>query len=138
MTFSKLTPKPSPEEILSARLDVLIYDMMLEFGIPANLKGYRYLSDAIRITYYEPQLASRIMEGLYTRIAEENNTSVQCVERSLRTALGRVDALRDKSILMKYFGTDKCPPTKKFICSVADRLRRINLKEYKDGRTPPI
>ena len=127
MTFSKPTPKISPEEALSARLDVMIYDLMLEFGIPANLKGYRYLSDAIKITYYEPQLASRIMDGLYTRIANENNTTVQCVERSLRTALKRVEGLRDKSILLKYFGTDKCPPTKKFICCTADRLRRINI-----------
>ena len=138
MTFSKTTPKPSLEEILSARLDVLIYDMMLEFGIPANLKGYRYLSDAIKITYYEPQLASRIMDGLYVRIANENNTTVQCVERSLRTALRRVDSLRDKSILLKYFDTEKCPPAKKFICTVADRLRHINLIEYKNGRTPHI
>ncbi|MBQ8248746.1 MAG: sporulation initiation factor Spo0A C-terminal domain-containing protein [Clostridia bacterium] len=138
MTISKGIPKPSKEELLAAALDVLIYEMMLEFGIPANLKGYRYLSDAIRITYYEPQLASRIMEGLYTRIAEENGTTVQCVERSLRTALRRVKRLRDKTVLMKYFDSEVCPSTKKFINSIADRLRRIDIIEYKNSRIPPV
>ena len=97
---------------------------MLEFGIPANLKGYRYLSDAIKLTYCKPELASRIMEGLYSKIAEDNDTTVQCVERSLRTALKRVDALRDKSVIVKNFGTEKCPSPKKFICCIADKLRR--------------
>ncbi len=127
MIYSKNTPKPSSRELLSAKLDNLIYALMLEFGIPANLKGYRYLSDAIRLAYYEPDLASRIMDGLYSRVAQENNTTVQCVERSLRTALKRVDGLRDKSIIVKYFGSDKCPSSKKFICIVADRLRRTNI-----------
>lgn len=129
MTISKAIPKPSEEERLTAVLDVLIYEMMLELGIPANLKGYRYLSDAIRITYFEPQLASRIMNGLYSRIANENGTTVQCVERSLRTALHRVKRLRDKTVLMKYFDSDKCPPPKKFINSIVDSLRRTNITE---------
>ncbi len=138
MTISNGIPKPSKEELLAAALDVLIYEMMLEFGIPANLRGYRYLSDAIRITYYEPQLASRIMVGLYARIADENGTTVQCVERSLRTALRRVKRLRDKTVLMKYFDSDVCPSTKKFINTIADRLRHIDIIEYKNSRIPPV
>ena len=138
MTIGKEIPKPSEEAKLAAALDVMIYNMMLEFGIPANLNGYRYLSDAIRITYYEPELASRIMEGLYSRIAEQNGTTVQCVERSLRTALRRVKRLRDKTVLIKYFDSDECPSTKKFIIGIADSLRRTNISEQKGTRIPPV
>ncbi len=117
-------------------LDMLIYNMMLEFGIPANLKGYRYLTDAVRIAYYEPQIASRLVDGLYERIAQEHDTTVPCVERTIRTALSRVDRLRDKTVLIKYFDSEQCPSPKKFINSVADRLRRIDLTEYNERQSP--
>ncbi len=105
-------------------IDNYIFDIMLELGIPLNLKGFTYLCDAVRITYYEPMAGARIVDRLYTAVAKENETTVQCVEHAIRTALKRVDNLRDKVTLKKYFSTAECPPPKRFINSLADYVRR--------------
>ena len=136
MTFSKNVPKTSPAKMSAEALDMFIYNMMLEIGIPANLKGYRYLTDAVRIAYYDPQTASRIVDGLYERIAKDHDTTAQCVERTIRTALSRVDRLRDKAVLIKYFDSEQCPSPKKFINSVADRLRRMDLTDDDKIQSP--
>ena len=97
---------------------------MLELGIPLNLKGFSYLCDAICITCYDPMAGAKIVDGLYTLVAKENDTTVQCVEHAIRTALKRVDNLRDRSALKKYFSMADCPPPKRFINTLADYVRR--------------
>ncbi len=124
MIINVNTPQTNVKEGERELIENQIFDIMLELGIPLNLKGFTYLCDAVRITYYEPLAGARIVDRLYTEVAKENQTTVQCVEHAIRTALRRVDNLRDKITLKKYFATAECPPPKRFINSLADYVRR--------------
>lgn len=123
--------KGLPPQVVESR----IFNMMLDLGIPANLKGFTYLSDAIRIAYYDPMLGAKVVEGIYKTIASEKSTTVQCVEHSIRTALKRVDSIRKQQVLLEFFGTQECPTPKKFIHDLADRLR-ISEKADTANRSP--
>ena len=124
MIINVNTPHSEKKEGNRKIIENCIFDIILELGIPLNLKGFSYLCDAIRITYYEPMEGARIVDKLYKSVAEENETTVQCVEHAIRTALKRVEGLRVKSELKKYFGTEECPPPKRFINTLADWVRR--------------
>ena len=63
--------------------------ILLGLGIPAHVKGYRFLQEAIRETMVEPGLMESMIHGLYPRIANKYHTTVDCVERSIRSAIGR-------------------------------------------------
>lgn len=124
MIINVNTPQNSTKGEEREQIEDIIFDILLELGIPLNLKGFVYLRDSIRITYYDPMAGARIVERLYTAVAQENATTAQCVEHAIRTALKRVDNLRDKSTLRRYFATPECPPPKRFINSLADYVRR--------------
>lgn len=134
MTINANRPNNSTKGLTREKLEEYIFGVMIELGVPANLKGFKYIGDAIRITYYEPMMGARIVDGLYRRIADEHATTVQCVEHAIRTALKRVDYLRDRSALKKYFNTVECPPPKRFINTLADQIRR-NYNDDNANRT---
>lgn len=123
MTIFASKPDIDKKGLTPQVVESRIFNMMLELGIPANLKGFAYLSVAIRMAYYDPLLGAKLVEGLYKAIASETSTTVQCVEHSIRTALKRVDSVRKQQILLEFFGTQTCPTPKKFINDLADRLR---------------
>jgi len=103
--------------------------MMLDIGISANLKGFKYLTAAVKTVYFDPQAAKSIVTKLYGSIAVENTTTYVSVERALRTARQRVIASNNWAAFRKYFGTDECPTVKKMIVLLAERLRE---KEHSD------
>lgn len=135
MTIFATKPDTDKKGLTPQVVESRIFNMMIELGIPTNLKGFTYLSDAIRIAYYDPMLGAKIVDGIYKTIASEKSTTVQCVEHSVRTALKRVDNIRKQQILLEFFGTQKCPTPKKFINDLADRLR-ISEKADTANRTP--
>ncbi len=124
MIINVNTPHTNTKGDEREQIENQIFDIMLELGVPLNLKGFAYLCDSVRITYYEPMSGARIVDRLYTQVAKENGTTVQCVEHAIRTALKRVESIRDKSVLKKYFATAECPSPKRFINSLADWVRR--------------
>lgn len=104
-----------------------IANLFLTVGIPAHIKGYQYLREAVRMVMEHPELMGRITKELYPGIARRFGTTASKVERAIRHAIevawnrGRIDALNEA------FGRNVCsledkPTNGEFIALVADRL----------------
>ena len=102
-----------------------------EIGVPAHIKGYMYLREAICMVVNDIELLSAVTKELYPNIAKKFNTTASRVERAIRHAIevawsrGQVDTIN------KLFGytihNDKGKPTNsEFIAMVADKLRLQN------------
>jgi two-component system, response regulator, stage 0 sporulation protein A len=99
-----------------------------EIGVPAHIKGYLYLREAISMVYNEVELLGAITKSLYPRIAKKYNTTPSRVERAIRHAIevawsrGNMDSIRE---LFGYtINVTKAKPTNsEFIAMVADKLR---------------
>jgi two-component system response regulator (stage 0 sporulation protein A) len=108
-----------------------------EIGIPAHIKGYLYLRDAISMVVKEIELLGSVTKVLYPRIAEKYETTPSRVERAIRHAIEVAWARNNIDTIKKFFGytinTEKGKPTNsEFIALVADRIRLKNKKyEYK-------
>lgn len=109
-------------------LDANITNIIHEIGVPAHIKGYMYLREAIIMVYNEVEILGSITKILYPRIAEKFNTTPSRVERAIRHAIevawsrGNVDAI--KNLFGYTINTSKAKPTNsEFIAMVADKLR---------------
>jgi two-component system response regulator (stage 0 sporulation protein A) len=109
-------------------LEIKISDFLHELGVPANIRGYVYLREAISMVTEEMQLLSAVTKILYPMIAENHESTPSRVERAIRHAIevawsrGNVDALNR----MFGFTVDHRrgkPTNSEFIAMVADRLR---------------
>lgn len=109
-------------------LEAEITNIIHEIGVPAHIKGYLYLREAITMVVNDVDLISAVTKELYPNIAKKYNTTASRVERAIRHAIevawsrGQVDAIN------RIFGytihTDKGKPTNsEFIAMVADKLR---------------
>lgn len=99
-----------------------------EIGVPAHIKGYMYLREAITMVYHDIELLGSITKVLYPDIAKHFNTTASRVERAIRHAIevawsrGNVDAI--SSLFGYTVSASKAKPTNsEFIAMVADRLR---------------
>jgi len=109
-------------------LDVNITNIIHEVGVPAHIKGYQYLRDAITMVYNNIELLSAVTKSLYPAIAEKYSTTPSRVERAIRHAIevawtrGNIDSI---SHLFGYtINVAKSKPTNsEFIAMVADKLR---------------
>jgi two-component system, response regulator, stage 0 sporulation protein A len=114
-----------------------ITQIIHEIGIPAHIKGYLYLRDAISMVAEEIELLGSITKILYPRIAQKYETTPSRVERAIRHAIEVAWARNNIDTIKKFFGytinTEKGKPTNsEFIALVADRIRLKNKKyEYK-------
>ena len=75
-----ISPKPQT-------LDEKIASVFLMIGIPAHIKGYHYLREAVSMVYFEPALCGRITKEIYHGIAKRFQTSASKVERAIRHAI---------------------------------------------------
>lgn len=114
-----------------------ITQIIHEIGIPAHIKGYLYLRDAISMVAEEIELLGSITKILYPRIAQKYETTPSRVERAIRHAIEVAWARNNIDTIKKFFGytinTEKGKPTNsEFIALVADRIRLKNKKyDYK-------
>lgn len=105
-----------------------ITNIMHDIGVPAHIKGYLYLREAITMVYHDIELLGSITKILYPDIAKKFNTTSSRVERAIRHAIevawnrGNIDTIMD---LFGYtISVSKSKPTNsEFIAMVADRLR---------------
>lgn len=108
-----------------------IANLFLTVGIPAHIKGYQYLREAVRITIETPDVMGRITKELYPGIARHFGTTASKVERAIRHAIevawnrGRIDAL-DEAFGRNVCSLDDKPTNGEFIALCADRLRMKN------------
>lgn len=112
-------------------LETEITSIIHEVGVPAHIKGYMYLREAITMVVNDMELLSAVTKELYPSIAKKYNTTASRVDRAIRHAIevawgrGQVEAIN------KLFGYtvhgDKGKPTNsEFIAIIADKLRLKN------------
>jgi two-component system response regulator (stage 0 sporulation protein A) len=124
------TPRQNQYRNLDARITNIIH----EIGVPAHIKGYLYLREAITMVYNNLELLGSITKILYPDIAKKYNTTASRVERAIRHAIEVAWSRGNIESINKMFGytvsTTKAKPTNsEFIAMVADKLRL----EYKAG-----
>ena len=109
-------------------LEERIANLFLTVGIPAHIKGYQYLREAVKMVLEKPELMSRITKELYPGIARCFGTTSSKVERAIRHAIevawnrGRIEAL-DEAFGRNVCSLDDKPTNGEFIALVSDRLR---------------
>lgn len=112
-------------------LEKEITTMIQGIGVPAHIKGYQYLRDAIRMTIEDRETNSSITKVLYPTIAEKYQTTSSRVERAIRHAIEVTFSrgpVEPKEALFGYtIGYGKGKPTNsEFIALIADRIRLKN------------
>lgn len=101
---------------------------LLDIGIPANLQGFGYLTDAIIDVIEDKTLIDQLTKGLYPEVAEKNGTTWKRVERSIRHSIEVAFDNADSGVVAKYLGgsvssrTGK-PTNSQFIAGMALYLR---------------
>ena len=109
-------------------MEIEITNLIHEIGVPAHIKGYQYLRDAITIVVEDMDILSAVTKELYPTIAKMNDTTPSRVERAIRHAIevawnrGRIETI---DALFGYtVKNDKGKPTNsEFIAIIADKLR---------------
>lgn len=85
-----------------------IEDTLLEMGVPAGIKGFTYIADAIQI-FDERGTGISITKELYPEIAKKNNTTPSRAERAIRHAFERVRSYRgNPDVIDHYIGMNNC------------------------------
>ncbi len=117
-------------------LDSEITSILHEVGVPAHIKGYMYLREAISMVYNNIEILGSITKVLYPEIATNYGTTSSRVERAIRHAIeiawvrGNVDAISD--IFSYTISYNKSKPTNsEFIAMIADRLRIEHKRQKK-------
>ena len=117
-----------PAQSSSESLEERIANLFLTVGIPAHIKGYQYLREAVKMVIENPDLMGRITKELYPGIARRFGTTSSKVERAIRHAIevawnrGRIEAL-DEAFGRNVCSLDDKPTNGEFIALVSDRLR---------------
>ncbi len=112
----------------SRNLEVEVTNIMHEIGVPAHIKGYQYLRDAIMMVVKDLDVINSITKLLYPSIAKEYNTTPSRVERAIRHAIevawsrGQVEAIDALFGYTVNIGKGK-PTNSEFIAMIADKLR---------------
>ena len=108
--------------------------MLHEIGVPAHIKGYMYLREAIMMVYHNIDILGSITKILYPDVAKRFGTTSSRVERAIRHAIeiawvrGNVEAISE--IFSYTISYNKSKPTNsEFIAMIADRLRLNHSKE---------
>ena len=112
-------------------LETEITSIIHEIGVPAHIKGYMYLREAITMVVNDMELLSAVTKELYPSIAKKYNTTASRVERAIRHAIevawsrGQIDAI-NRIFGYTVHGEKGKPTNSEFIAIIADKLRLKN------------
>ena len=109
-------------------LERYITNIMLDIGVPAHLKGYHYLRDAILLSGRDMEVVSSVTKLLYPTIAKHFKTTDQKVERAIRNAIEVSWARGNVDTFEKMFGYSVTsgrtrPTNSEYIARIADKVR---------------
>ena len=129
----KMSTCDNKTEYMEKNLEVDVTNIIHEIGVPAHIKGYQYLRDAIIMSVQDMDMLNSITKILYPTIAKKHQTTPSRVERAIRHAIevawsrGKMDTIDE---LFGYtVSTGKGKPTNsEFIALIADKIRL----EYKN------
>ena len=138
-------PEPSGDNVVQAReikaqyvhvedendknnLEALVTNIIHEVGVPAHIKGYQYLREAIIMVVNNINIINQITKQLYPEIAYKFGTTPSRVERAIRHAIEVAWGRGDQNVVENIFGytisAQKGKPTNsEFIAMIADKLR---------------
>ena len=109
-------------------LERYITNIMLDIGVPAHLKGYHYLRDAILLSGRDMEVVSSVTKLLYPTIAKRFKTTDQKVERAIRNAIEVSWTRGNPDTFEKMFGYStrsgrSRPTNSEYIARIADSIR---------------
>ena len=108
-------------------LDERITNIFISVGIPAHIKGYQFLREAIKMAVANPEIINSITKRLYPEVADRFDTSASKVERAIRHAIevawnkGKIENINQIFGVKVYSGNEK-PTNGEFIALVADKM----------------
>ena len=125
MQYIELSSNDSKKE---ENLEALVTNIIHEVGVPAHIKGYQYLREAIMMVVNDIDVINQITKSLYPKIAFKFNTTPSRVERAIRHAIevawGRGQQEAVENIFGYTISAAKGKPTNsEFIAMIADKLR---------------
>ena len=109
-------------------LNVIITDILHQIGVPAHIKGYRYVREAIKLTVENPEMLNSVTKILYPTVAKNFKSTSSRVERAIRHGIETAWDRGDVDVLNSYFGytiqSQRGKPTNsEFIAMIADDIR---------------
>lgn len=108
-------------------LEEKISNIFITVGIPAHIKGYQFLREAIKMAIQSPEIINSITKELYPSIAQKFDTSASKVERAIRHAIevawnrGKIENINSVFGIKVYSNNEK-PTNGEFIALVADKM----------------
>ncbi len=114
--------------ITDTQLELMITDIIHQIGVPAHIKGYHYLREAIILSIKNSDIINSVTKLLYPTVAKKHSTTASRVERAIRHAIEVAWDRGDIDVLNSYFGytiqNERGKPTNsEFIAMISDKLR---------------
>ncbi|MCL2061835.1 MAG: sporulation transcription factor Spo0A [Firmicutes bacterium] len=121
------SPQPSQRLVRHGSLDEKITNIFITVGIPAHIKGYHFLREAIKMAIDNPEIINNITKKLYPEVAGKFNTTPSKVERAIRHAIevawnrGKIENI-NALFGVRVYGHNEKPTNGEFIALVADKM----------------
>ena len=120
--------QPAPRHTGHANIETMVTNIIHEIGVPAHIKGYQYLREAIIIAVEDMDVINAITKILYPQVAKTFQTTPSRVERAIRHAIEVAWDRGDLDTLQRFFGytvsnTKGKPTNSEFIALIADKLQ---------------
>lgn len=127
LSGGKMDVAASPH-ISDSELEVLVSDIMRQIGVPAHIKGYQYLREAIILSIHDTEMMNSVTKVLYPTVAKRFSTTSSRVERAIRHAIEVAWDRGDVDVLSSYFGytiqnSRGKPTNSEFIAMISDKMR---------------
>lgn len=120
-------PKQGMIVVKNKNIEEKITNIFITVGIPAHIKGYQFLREAIKMAIDNPDIINSITKKLYPSIANKFDTSASKVERAIRHAIevawnrGKIENINSLFGIKVYSNNEK-PTNGEFIALVADKM----------------
>ena len=127
----RLSANPKIQEVkrsAAPSIETMVTNIIHEIGVPAHIKGYQYLREAIIIAVNDMDVINAITKVLYPQVAKTFQTTPSRVERAIRHAIEVAWDRGDLDTLQRFFGytvsnTKGKPTNSEFIALIADKLQ---------------
>lgn len=109
-------------------LNVTITEILHQIGVPAHIKGYQYVREAIRLSVEDPEMLNSVTKILYPTVAKTFGSTSSRVERAIRHGIEVAWDRGDVEVLNSYFGytiqSQRGKPTNsEFVAMISDKIR---------------
>ncbi|MCC8192303.1 MAG: sporulation initiation factor Spo0A C-terminal domain-containing protein [Ruminococcus sp.] len=107
----------------------IITHLILQLGIPANLKGYYYIREAVVMSFCEPEMLDNISGKVYAAVAQNHGVTPACVERAIATAIRTSCKRGCKETFACIFGEETAAEIKRGKKTIANKEYIVRLME---------